>query len=130
MPPPKPAKPMRPNALPPREQPAPPRTPNRSLIDAASPWLPVPYERPDVVAAQALMKGVADKEQQLRIVEWIKRASGLYEMTFFPGPDGARNSDFAQGRRFVGLQFAKLTLLNPGLVKATVPQADKYEPKA
>ena len=80
-----------------------------------------PYERADVVAAQAMMAGTADKAQQQRIVEWLKRASGLYEMTYYPGPDGTRNSDFAQGRRFVGLQFAKLTLLNPGLVKASVP---------
>ena len=119
---------QRPSNLPPAEQPHRPKGPTAQAIAAAAPWLPIPYERADVVAAQALMAGTADKAQQKMVVEWIKRATGLYDMTFYPGPDGARNSDFAQGRRFVGLQFVKLTILNPGMVKASVPQADPHEP--
>lgn len=122
-------RPQRPGNLPSREQPAAPRVPTPAQIEAASPWLPPPYERAEVVAFQALAAGTADAAQQQRVLKWLlERACGAYEMTFYPGPDGARNSDFAQGRRFVGLQVVKLLHLNPGLVKASNPNADQYEP--
>lgn len=124
-----PKRPERPSILPAGEQPRGPRAPTRAAIEAASPWLPVAYERHDVVAWQALQAGKADAAQQKTVIEWLKRASGVYEMTYFPGPDGARNSDFAQGKRFVGLQIVKMMLLNPGMVKASNPNADPHEPK-
>lgn len=124
------AKPERPSNLPPREQPGGKRVPTAQMIAAVAPWLPPLYERADVVAWQAIASGSADEAQQKRALKWLmERATGVYEMTYFPGPDGARNSDFAQGRRFVGLQLVKLLHLNPGLVKASVPQADPHEPQ-
>lgn len=125
------AKPPRPSILPAKEQPARSRAPTAQQIAAASPWLPPDYERADVVAFQALASGTADAAQQKRTLKWlIENGCMTYELTFFPGSDGPRNSDFAQGRRFVGLQVVKLLHLNPGLVKASNPNADPYEPKS
>lgn len=124
------AKGQRPSPLPPREQRSGPRVPTPQMIAAAAPWLPPPYERQHVVAWQAIAAGKADEAQQKMALDWlIKIGCMTYEMTYFPGPDGTRNSDFAQGRRSVGLQLVKLLHLNPGLVKATVAQADAHEPK-
>lgn len=76
-----------------------------------APWLPVPYEIPDVSAIQAVARGDASPEQQRRaIVFIIESAAGAYLETFHP--DDARWSDFAQGRRFVGTQLIKLCRLN------------------
>lgn len=121
----------RPSNLPAKEQPRGRRQPTAEMIAAAAPWLPVPYVRADVVALQALRDGKADAEQQKRILRWLMyQACGTYEMTFHPGPEGARNSDFAQGRRFVGLQVAKLLIINPGAVKAENDNAAPFEPQA
>ena len=123
-------KPPRPSILPAREQPSRSKAPTAQQIAAASPWLPRDYERADVVAFQALASGTADASQQKRALKWlIETGCMTYEMTYFPGPDGPRNSDFAQGMRSVGLQVVKLLKLNPGLVKASNPNADPYEEK-
>ena len=67
-------------------------------------WLPPPYELADVTALQALSRGEADKHQQERALKWIiEQACGTYQMSFRPGPDGERDTVFAEGRRFVGL---------------------------
>ena len=121
---------QRPGNLPAREQPKRVRAPTPAQIAAASPWLPATYERADVVAWQAIQAGTADAVQQKRVLKWlIENLTGTYEMTFYPGGEGPRNSDFAQGKRFVGLQVVKLLHLNPGLVPASNPNADRYEPR-
>lgn len=78
------------------------------------PWTPAPYEAADAAAIQALMSGEAEPEQQKRALRWIiEAAAGTYDQTFYPGAEeGRRNSDFAEGRRFVGNQVVKLTKLN------------------
>lgn len=120
----------RPGILPPEQPAKRVRAPTPSQIAAVAPWLPPTYERADVVAWQALMAGTADATQQKRVLKWlIEVCAGTYEMTFYPGPEGARNSDFAQGKRSVGLQVVKLLHLNPGLVPASNPNAQQHEPK-
>jgi len=78
------------------------------------PWVPVPYEAADASAIQALLIGEASPDQQQRALKWIiEVASGVYDMSFHPGgEEGRRNSDFSEGRRFVGNQVVKLTRLN------------------
>lgn len=78
------------------------------------PWAPVDYETADAVAMQALVAGEATPEQQMRALKWIiEKAAGAYDQTFWPGgEDGRRNTDFAEGRRFVGNSIVKLTRLN------------------
>jgi hypothetical protein len=85
--------------------------PTRRKAPEWAPWLPVPYEIADVAALQALARGEASAEQQRRALIWItESAAGVYLETFHP--DDARWSDFAQGRRFVGLSITKLCRLN------------------
>lgn len=121
----------RPAILPAPEQPRRVRAPTQAQIDASAPWLPASYERADVVAWQALQAGTADAEQQKRCLRWLlEDLTGTYDQTFHPGRDGARNSDFAAGKRSIGLQVVKLLHLNPGRVPASNPHAKPYEPKA
>jgi len=79
-----------------------------------SPWLPVEYEVADAAAIQAMAEGVAEPEQQKRVLKWIiERAAGTYDQSFYPGgEEGRRNSDFAEGRRFVGNSIVKMLRVN------------------
>ena len=78
------------------------------------PWTPVPYEDADAAAIQALIRGNAEEHQQQRALKWIiEVACGTYNQTFYPGgEEGRRNTDFAEGRRFVGSQIVKMTRIN------------------
>lgn len=80
------------------------------------PWSPVPYGIEDAGAIQALLRGDALPHQQQRALKWIiESAAGTYDQTFYPGgEDGRRNTDFAEGRRFVGSQIVKMTRLALG----------------
>jgi hypothetical protein len=85
-----------------------------------APWLPWQWEDdlPGAVAIQAVALGTADEDQQKRAIQTI--VEGLcqtYELSF--SPDSERDSAFAEGKRFVGLQIAKLTKLNYTKVKRT-----------
>ncbi len=76
--------------------------------DAA--WAPAPYEPPDTAAIQALARGEAAPHQQVRALQWIVEvAAGTYDQSY--RPDSERESAFAEGRRFVGLQIVKQTKL-------------------
>jgi len=96
-----------------------------------APWKPVPYELADVSAIQALVAGTATPEQQRRALDWIiYKAAGTYDFPYRPGPDGARNTDLALGRLFVGQQIVKLTRLNLGKLRRSQPLGDPHEPKS
>ena len=72
------------------------------------PWHAPDWEVADVAAIQALARGEATPEQQVRALTYIVTAlCGTYEMEFHPLDD--RTTAFAGGRRFVGLQIVKLT---------------------
>lgn len=75
---------------------------------SASPLLPAPYDPADVYAWKALQAGNASPGQQQRAVKHlVEVVARTYDTTFYAGPDGARLSDFAAGRRFVGQQIVK-----------------------
>ena len=80
------------------------------------PWLPVDYELADAAAIQALQRGDADESQQKRALDWIvNKACGTYDQSYYPGADdGRRDTDFAEGRRFVGNTLVKMTRLSLG----------------
>lgn len=89
-----------------------------SKPDKSSPWLPAEYEIADAAALQALERGEANDEQQRRALKWIiERACGTYDMSFRPGPDGSRNTDFAEGKRYVGLTLVKMLKINLSLLR-------------
>lgn len=84
-----------------------------------APWLPAPYDEADAFAVQALARGTANPEQQKRALTWIVEAcAGLYDLSFRPGDEeGRRNTDFAEGKRWVGQQVVKLTKVKIGQLR-------------
>lgn len=81
-------------------------------IDDHAPWKPPLYEPGDASALQALASGTAEPYQQKRALEWIVAAAGTYDLSFRPGPGGERDTAFAEGKRFLGLQIVKLLKIN------------------
>lgn len=73
------------------------------------PWKPATYTKADVAALQSLEKGVAGPHEQQRALKFIVEELGMtYQHTHF---EGDRDTCFANGRRFVGLQIVKLLRL-------------------
>jgi hypothetical protein len=91
---------------------------------AADPWKPTEWEPADVAAIQALVRGDATPEQQRRAIDYIiNDIAGTYDMSY--RPDSERDSVFAEGKRYVGLQLVKAVKLNLALirqVKSKTPQ--------
>lgn len=83
-------------------------------------WLPAEYDFADVMAVKALAAGTANADQQKRALDWIVRsAAGAYEISYRSDADGGdRETAFAEGRRFVGLQVVKLVNLESKIVAA------------
>lgn len=92
------------------KQPAKPsRKPTRQALDDHAPWMTPAYELADATAVKALAAGTADMEQQKRALAWIiNKGAGTYDISYRPGTDGQRDTDFALGRAFVGQQIVKL----------------------
>ena len=89
-----------------------PRKNARQAAQDNAPWRPAPWELADASAIQALARGDANKDQQTRALRWlIEAACATYDLSFRPG-DTSRETDFAEGRRFVGLQVVKLLKIN------------------
>ena len=72
----------------------------------APPWQPVASTYPEVSAIHALSRGDANPEQQALVMRWLAKATAVNELEF--RPDGERESNFAAGKRFVGIQFFAL----------------------
>ena len=86
--------------------------------------MPVKYVKADVAALQAMRCGEANADQQQRAMEFILDAiCDRNGMSFRPGgAEGARETDFAEGRRFVGNQIVKLTKLPLSKIKEEKPK--------
>lgn len=78
-------------------------------------WLPAAYAAADLEAVQACSQGIANEHQQKRAIDWlINSVSGTYELSFRSDADGGeRETAFAEGRRFVGMQVVKAVNLSP-----------------
>ena len=80
------------------------------------PWYPPEYELSDVCALKGLANGTATPEQQQQALKWIiERACATYELSYRPTSD--RDTTFAEGRRFVGLQIVKALHLDLEMLK-------------
>jgi hypothetical protein len=78
----------------------------------------ITYEDEDVYAIKALNRGNASEGQQQRALHWlVQRACMVDEVSYRPGSDGDRDTAFAEGRRYVGLQVLKLVNLNMEVLK-------------
>lgn len=95
----------------------------------SGPFVPAPYGKPEIAAIQGLANGTASPDMQRHALRWIiEIASGYYDLSFRPGEDGRRETDFAEGKRYVGAQIVKMTKLNIAKIKA-VKASDNHEPK-
>lgn len=92
-------------------------------------WKPkaLPWESPDrsdevVYAIRALHESAALPHQQKLIWDWLQyitaAGDGYQDLSFRPGPDGQRATDFAEGKRFIGLQMRKM--LHPAVTPKAV----------
>lgn len=96
------------------------RKSEQQAIAEHAPWKPAPYEPADAAALQALAKGTATADQQKRALKWIvNTCCRTYDLSYRPGEEGRRDTDFAEGRRAVGLQIVTLLNLKIGLITTT-----------
>ena len=81
----------------------------KGTAELPPPWDTAEFEPADIGAIKALIDGRAEPHQQQRVVVWLRKATGMDSLAFRPGgEDGRRSTDFAEGKRFVGLQFFTL----------------------
>ena len=73
----------------------------------APPHLRCDWDAPVAAAVQALQRGDAGPDQQKQFLNWLVNvAAGTYNQSY--QETGDRDTTFAEGRRFVGLQIVKL----------------------
>lgn len=73
------------------------------------PWKTKLYDMADVSAIKAVAAGTATPEQQVRAMQYIRIVlCAENDMSYRSGEDGRRDTDFAEGARFVGIQLARL----------------------
>jgi len=76
-----------------------------------APWTPAEYDKPVVYALKALERGDATPEQGKLALHWIVQTlCKKDDLSYRPTSD--RDTAFAEGKRFVGLQIVKLLKLN------------------
>ena len=78
--------------------------------------VPPQWDPADVRAIQSLAAGEATPEMQKRALNFlINKACLTYDLSY--RPDSDRETVFAEGRRFVGLQLVKLLNINLAAIK-------------
>ena len=107
----------------------PPARPSRPKTQPDFPWQLPATDSADVFAIQAVAKGIANEGQQRQAWEYIVR--NLCEtdrMTFWPGgEDGRRATDFAEGKRWVGIQLRRIERLRPDMrLGGDLPSLENY----
>lgn len=82
-------------------------------------WIPPDYNDAHVTALQALSRGEANEKEQKRALDWIiNNCAGTYELSFRSDQDGGdRETAFAEGRRFVGMQVVKMVNMAPAVLQ-------------
>lgn len=86
------------------------------------PYLRCDWDVPVVSAVQALQAGTATPEQQKSALNWlIHHAAATYGQSYQEAGD--RETVFAEGRRFVGLQIVKLLHLSTNALRKATPNA-------
>jgi hypothetical protein len=83
---------------------------------AALPYTPADYEPADVTAIQAMHRGDASPDLQRRALNFIiNDLARTYDLSY--RPDSERDTAFAEGKRFVGLQLVKFLKLNTEAIR-------------
>ena len=74
------------------------------------PWDFPDFSERDVRLIQALAQGTATPEMQRDALKWIVEiGAATYDMSYRPGDNGRRDSDFAEGKRHVGNTLVRMT---------------------
>lgn len=83
---------------------------DRQVLSERAPWKPAPYTDLEHAAVKALTLGNATPAQQKAFITWlVNNCCRTYDLSYRPGgPEGQRDTDFAEGRRSVGLQVVHL----------------------
>lgn len=91
---------------------------SQALADNA-PWKPAEFDDAVAAAIQAMANGMATADQQKRAMAWIvEKCCRTYDMSYRPGgPESERDTIFAEGSRFVGLQIVKVAKVKIGLLQ-------------
>lgn len=105
----------------------PPQRPARPKEQASTPWQLPKTEAADVFALQAVSKGIANEPQQKQAWDYIVRTlCETDRMTFWPGgEDGKRATDFAEGKRWVGVQLRRIEKLRPDMGVEGLPPSQE-----
>jgi hypothetical protein len=101
----------------------PPRRTKPKGEQPSKPWLLPPIGNADIFALQAMSKGIANEGQQQRAWTYIIRILCATDMmSFWPGAeDGRRATDFAEGKRWVGIQLRRIERLRPDMGALGLP---------
>lgn len=86
------------------------------MAKSNAPYIPPEYKDSHVAAFRALAEGVANEDQQKIAYNFILHdLCDTYGLSYRPASD--RDTAFAEGKRFVGLQVVKLTKLNSQIAR-------------
>lgn len=105
-------------------------------VPKSMPWLPPEYTEQDIWAVRAFSQGKATESQQVRVWNYFMYLTAASEafadLSFRPGEEGRRATDFAEGKRHPGLMLRKL--LRPELTprgehEVDVPKVAGAKPK-
>ena len=105
-------------------------TSTKAWFPKKDPWLPPDRDDHVIWAALSFAKGAATEGQQRLLWDWLMYSTGASDeyadLSFRPGEEGRRASDFAEGKRFVGLQLRKLLhpMLRPSGPSDPIPTTD------
>jgi hypothetical protein len=84
----------------------------RNWLPKRDPWAPPDHDDQVIWAWRAFAKGEATQSQQLTVRDYLMYLTGASEefqdLSFRPGEEGRRATDFAEGKRFVGVMLRKL----------------------
>jgi len=87
------------------------------MSKSAMSHVPPQWDSKIAYAIKALATGTANDNQQKLAVDYIINAlCGTYDLSYRPGEDGDRQTTFAEGRRFVGLQIVKFINMDNSLI--------------
>lgn len=114
-----------------------PPTSAQSWMPKKDPWAPPDLTDDVIWAIRAFSKGSAGEGQQRIVWNYLMYITGasdqFADLSFRPGAEGMRATDFAEGKRFVGLQLRKPLhpLLTPKAKTKdeTVSEASPGKPK-
>lgn len=85
---------------------------SRNWTAKALPWMPPDYDDATIWAWRAFSKGEATNSQQTLVRDYImyitKASEEFQDLSFRPGEEGRRATDFAEGLRFAGIMLRKL----------------------